>query len=62
MTLEHRRLAMSNFAHDLDGAVAVGAQSDLGARDVRHHAQGPLATAAFRREGQSGITIRNFDG
>ena len=60
MTLEHGGLAVADFAHDLDGPMAIRAHGNLGARHVGDDPERSRAAAAFGGRGQGALTIRNF--
>lgn len=60
VTLEHRGLALSNFSHDFDSAVAIRAQRHLRSGDERDDAQGPFTAASLRRRWHRALTIRQL--
>ena len=57
VTLEHRRLSVTNLAHDLHGSLAVRTEGDLGSGQERHHPQSPLASTPLGGRSHGDVTI-----
>ena len=57
VTLEHRRLSVTNLAHDLHRPLAVRTEGHLGSGQERDHPQGPLASTALGGRSHGDVTI-----
>ena len=57
MTLQHRRLSVTNLAHDLHRALAVRTERHLRPRKERNDPQGPLASTALGGRSHDDATI-----
>jgi hypothetical protein len=57
MTLEHRRLAVTNLAHDFHRALAIRTEGHLRSGQERDDPQGPLASTALGGRSHDDVTI-----